>query len=85
MDFEELYRYAYVRRPLAEVFSDVSDARDTYLVDWLKDFCDYERTYSDQELLSSFALAPEQIMEWLEEATEFVRSVRRHNFRSNTP
>lgn len=77
MDTSELYRFAYIKRPLTEVFSERSSVPEEYLMDWLKDSSDYQRLHSDEELRRFLALTPEQILSWLEEGVEFVWKVKR--------
>lgn len=69
---QEIYKFAYVKEYLPDIFPDPREVLDEYLMDWMKDYYDYERTYSDEELRAFREFTPEQILEWLEEATEFV-------------
>jgi hypothetical protein len=73
----DLYRFAYIKRPLTEVFSERSSVPEEYLLDWLKDSYDHQRLHSDEELQRFLALTPEQILTWLEEGAEFVWEVQR--------
>jgi hypothetical protein len=77
MDTRDLYRFAYIKRQLTEVFSERSSVPEEYLLDWLKDSYDYQRLHSDEELQRFLALTPEQILTWLEEGAEFVWEVQR--------
>ncbi len=77
MDMRELYRYAYIKRPLNEIYPDLSSVPEEFLMDWLKDTYDYQRLHSDEELKEFFALTPEQILTWLQEATMFVWEAKR--------
>ena len=77
MDAKDLYRFAYVRRPLSEAFSGRASVPAAYLVDWLKDSYDRQRPHSDEELQRFLSLTPEEILTWLEEAAEFVWEVQR--------
>jgi hypothetical protein len=72
MDIRELYRYAYVKRPLNEIYPDPSSVPEGFLMEWLKDTYDYQRLHSDEELRKFLTLTPEQILTWLEEAASFV-------------
>ncbi|MBF0291397.1 MAG: hypothetical protein HQK86_04500 [Nitrospinae bacterium] len=69
---EEIWRYAYVKRPLTEVYETVDDVPDEFKIEWLKDANDYVRTHSDEELEAMRRFTPEQILNWLEEAVPFV-------------
>ena len=68
MDLDELYRYAYVKRPLHEVYTDVSEVPPEFLLEWYKDAFDRERVHSEEEILSGLSATPAQILQWLEEA-----------------
>lgn len=72
MSPEELYNYAYIKRPLNEIFPDLSSVPQEFLMDWFKDFYDYERSHSDDEIKEFLSLTPEEILNWLEEATILV-------------
>ncbi|MBF0634162.1 MAG: hypothetical protein HQK85_05880 [Nitrospinae bacterium] len=72
MNMEEIWRYAYVKRPLTEVYETVDDVPDEFKIEWLKDANDYVRTHSDEELEAMRRFTPEQILNWLEEAVPFV-------------
>jgi hypothetical protein len=77
MDVVELYKYAYLKRPLNEIYSDPSSAPEEFLVEWFKDNYDYQRLHSDEELKEFLELTPEQIMTWLEQAAIFVWEAKR--------
>lgn len=68
MDAEELYRYAYLKRPLHEVYRDPSEVPPEFLLEWFKDAFDRERVHSEEELLDGLSATPAEILEWLEEA-----------------
>jgi len=68
MNIDELYQYAYLKRPLNEIYQDPILVPKEFLLDWFKDEYDYQRPHSDEELRQSMALTPEQILTWLEEA-----------------
>jgi len=77
MDTKDLYRFAYVKRPLSEAFSERASVPDAYLVDWLKDSYDRHRPHSDEELQRFLSLTPDEILTWLEEGAEFVWEVQK--------
>lgn len=68
MDVEELYRYAYVKRPLPEVYPEVTQVPTEFLLEWLKDAFDRERVHSEEEIMGGLLATPAQILEWLEDA-----------------
>lgn len=72
MNSDEIWRHAYVKRPLTEVYDSVSNVPDEFKIEWLKDANDYVRTHSDEEIEVMRKFTPEQIMNWLEEAVPFV-------------
>lgn len=72
MDIKELYKYAYLKRPLNEIYKDSSSVPQEFIMDWYKDSYDYQRLHTDEELKEFLKLTPEQILEWLEEAMIFV-------------
>ena len=78
LKIEELYRFAYVKQPLNTIFHDAKSVPPEYLMDWLKDVNDYERLHSDEELDRFRTLAPEEILTWLEEASDFVWEANRN-------
>ncbi len=77
MDVGELYTYAYLKRPLDEIYSDPSSVPEEFLMEWFKDKYDYQRLHSDEELLEFLELTPEQIMTWLKEAAIFAWEAKR--------
>ena len=77
MDTQDLYRFAYVKRPLSEAFSERASVPEAYLLDWLKDSYDRQRPRSDEELQRFLSLTPEEILTWLEEGAEFVWAVQK--------
>jgi hypothetical protein len=77
MDTKDLYRFAYVKRPLSEAFSERASVPEAYLVDWLKDSYDRHRPHSDEELQRFLSLTPDEILTWLEEGAEFVWEVQK--------
>ena len=72
MDIKEFYRYAYIKRPLNEIYPERSAVPEEFYMDWLKDTYDYQRLHSDEELKEFISLTPEQVLNWLEEATVFM-------------
>jgi len=72
LDKEELYKYAYIKKPLNEIYKDSSSVPQEFIMDWYKDSYDYQRIHSDEELKEFLRLTPEQIFEWLEGAMIFV-------------
>jgi hypothetical protein len=77
VDVKELYTYAYLKRPLNEIYSDPSSVPGEFLMEWFKDNYDYQRLHSDEELKEFQELTPEQIMTWLEQAAIFVWEAKR--------
>ncbi|HDM79165.1 MAG TPA: hypothetical protein ENG51_22285 [Deltaproteobacteria bacterium] len=78
MTLEELYKYAYVKRPLNEVYKDPSMVPEEFILEWYKDAYDYQRPHSEEELAEFVRLTPQQILEWLEEVVEFVWEASKH-------
>jgi len=78
MDVKDIDAFAYIKRPLDKVFDGESSVPDDYLMDWLKDTYDYQRLHSEEELKEFLALTPEQVLDWLEEAAEFVWQAKKH-------
>lgn len=77
MDINELYAYAYIKRPLNEIYHDRSSVPEEFLLEWLKDTYDYQRLHSDEEIKEFLTLTPEQILTWLEEAATFTWEVKK--------
>jgi len=77
MDVEELYKYAYIKRPLNEVYPDPSLVPPEFIMEWFKDSFDYKRIHSDEELMQFISLKPEEILKWLEEALIFTWEAKR--------
>ena len=46
MTIDQLYKYAYIKKPLDEVYPDISLVPDEFIIEWLKDTFDYERIHS---------------------------------------
>ena len=72
MDREELHRYAYVKRPLHEVFADPSEVPPEFLLEWFKDSFDCERIHSEEEIMDGLSATPAAIVEWLEEGAALI-------------
>lgn len=68
MDVEELFRYAYVKRPLHEIYPDPATVPPEFLLEWLKDAFDHERIHTADEIADGAFASPEWILEWLEAA-----------------
>ena len=83
MDLEELYRYAYRKRPLNEVYRDISEVPPEFVIVWLKDSFDYQRSHSEEDLKRTLDLSPEDILNWLEGAVEFVWQTKKHLYYRN--
>lgn len=69
---QDIYRYAYRKRPLHEVYPDLADVPEEFILEWFKDRYDYPRLHTGEELKTMTALPPEAVLQWLEEAVEFV-------------
>jgi len=82
VDIKELYQYAYIKRPLNEIYNDPSDVPQEFIIDWLKDSYDYQRLHSDEELKEFLTLTPDQILQWLEEAMIFIWKIKGSNLYS---
>jgi len=68
VDAEEVYRYAYRKRPLHEVYPDPAEVPPEFLLEWFKDVFDRERVHSEDELMDGLSATPGAILDWLEEA-----------------
>ncbi len=77
MKLKDLYNYAYIKKPLNEVYRDASEVPEEFYIEWLKDSHDYVRTHSEEEIKEFLSLTPEQIMDWLSEAVVFVWEAKR--------
>lgn len=76
MTIDQLYKYAYIKKPLDEVYPDISLVPDEFIIEWLKDTFDYERIHSDEEINNLPELTPEQILNWLEQTIPLVYEVK---------
>lgn len=78
MNIKELYeQYAYIKRPLNEIYHDSSQVPQEFMIEWFKDSFDYERMHSDEELRDFLKLSPVQILKWLEEAAAFTVEIKK--------
>jgi hypothetical protein len=77
MDIEELYKYAYIKRPLNHIYPELSSVPQEFIMEWFKDTYDYQRIHSDEELKEFLLLTPAQIMKWLEEAIVFTWEIKK--------
>lgn len=68
MELNELFEYAYIKRPLNELFQSPSEVPFEFLMEWYKDTFDYQRLYSDEEIAEFIFFKQEDILEWLEGA-----------------
>lgn len=82
MKIKEIYKYAYIKRPLNEVYSDKSMIPPEFYIEWLKDSNDYVRIHSEEEIKEFMSLTPEQIMEWLSDAILFVWEAKKSREKS---
>ncbi len=72
MDIEELYKYAYLKRPLNESFKNPKEVPYEFLMEWFKETFDYQRIHSAEEIKDFINLKPEDILNWLEEVQRLV-------------
>ena len=68
MDLDEFYKFAYIKRPLNEIYHSPSEVPLEFLLEWYKDTFDYQRIHSDEEIKEFISIKPEDILEWLEGA-----------------
>jgi hypothetical protein len=69
-------QYAYRKRPLHEIYPDLADVPEEFILEWFKDRYDYPRFHSHEELKDMMGLPPEAVLQWLEEAVAFVWAVK---------
>jgi len=74
----EEHKYAYVKEPFNEVYKDPSMVPDEFILEWYKDAYDYQRPHLEEELTEVVCLTPEQMLNWLQEAVEFVRKASKN-------
>jgi hypothetical protein len=77
MNIKELYKYAYLKKPLNEIFQKPSEVPFEFLMEWFKDTFDYQRIHSEEEIKDFISLKPEDILGWLEEAARLTWDVKR--------
>jgi hypothetical protein len=68
MDLNDVYKYAYIKKPLNEHFQSPADVPFEFLLEWFKDTFDYQRIHSEEEMREFIKLNPEDILRWLEDA-----------------
>jgi hypothetical protein len=68
MNLKELCKYAYIKKPLNEIFQRPSEVPFEFLLEWFKDTFDYQRIHSEEEMKDFINLKPEDILNWLEDA-----------------
>ena len=77
MNAEEIYKHAYIKKPLSELYSNPFSVPEEFLLEWFKDAYDYQRSHSDEELAQFIRLKPEEVLTWLEEASVFAWEAKR--------
>ena len=77
MDIKELYKYAYLKKPLNEQFQSPAEVPFEFLMEWFKDTFDYQRIHSEEEIKDFINLKPEDILYWLEDAVRLTWKVKR--------
>ncbi|MDE2485587.1 MAG: hypothetical protein KGL32_10150 [candidate division NC10 bacterium] len=70
MKADAVSQYVYVKRSLCGVFAGINDVPEEFLMDWLKDTFDFQRSHSDEELQAGMTLEPEGVLQWLEETAQ---------------
>ena len=50
MDIKELYKYAYLKKPLNDQFQSPAEVPFEFLLEWFKDTFDYQRIHSEEEM-----------------------------------
>jgi len=68
MDLKELYKYAYLKKPLNETYHSLSEVPFEFLMEWFKDTFDFQRIHSEEEINNFISLKPKDILDWLEDA-----------------
>jgi len=68
MEIKELFKYAFIKRPLNELYQSLTEIPFEFLMEWYKDTFDYQRFHSDEELTEFILFKSEDILEWLEGA-----------------
>ena len=77
MDIKELYKYAYLKKPLNEQFQSPAEVPFEFLLEWFKDTFDYQRIHSEEEVKDFINLKPEDILNWLEDAVRLTWDVKK--------
>lgn len=77
MDLKEFYKYAYIKRPLNEIFKRPFEVPFEFLMEWFKDAFDFQRIHSEEEMKDFIHLKPEDILKWLEDAVRLTWDVKR--------
>ena len=77
MDIKELYKYAYLKKPLNEQFQSPAEVPFEFLMEWFKDTFDYQRIHSEEEIKDFISLKPEDILNWLEDAVRLTWDVKK--------
>ena len=82
MDIKELYKYAYLKKPLNEQFQSPAEVPFEFLLEWFKDTFDYHRIHSEEEIKDfiSLKLKPEDILNWLEEAARLTLEAKKNMY-----
>jgi hypothetical protein len=78
MDIKELYKYAYLKKPLNEQFQSPAEVPFEFLLEWFKDTFDYQRIHSEEEMNDFINLKPEDILNWLEEAARLTLEAKKN-------
>lgn len=77
MDIKELYKYAYLKKPLNEQFQSPAEVPFEFLLEWFKDTFDYQRIHSEEEIKDFISLKPEDILNWLEGAARLTLEAKK--------
>ena len=77
MNLKELCKYAYIKKPLNEIFQRPSEVPFEFLLEWFKDTFDYQRIHSEEEIKDFISLKPEDILDWLEEAARLTLEAKK--------
>jgi hypothetical protein len=80
MDIKELYKYAYLKKPLNEQFQSPAEVPFEFLLEWFKDTFDYQRIHSEEEIKDFISLKPEDILNWLEEAARLTLEAKKNMY-----
>ena len=80
MNIKELYKYAYLKKPLNEQFQSPAEVPFEFLLEWFKDTFDYQRIHSEEEIKDFISLKPEDILNWLEEAARLTLEAKKNMY-----